>query len=117
MSDFEFGLRRALRIVYRGVKTHGCWFHLKQAVQRHARGIPGFLALLRADPIKYRIMKKFTALPLLPANKIGECVLELAAKAKAADVQFEPFIRYFKQQWIEKVNIVKYTNMLRMFLI
>lgn len=108
MSDFEFGLRRALRLVYPGVKTHGCWFHLKQAVQRHANRMPGFLALLRSDPAKYRIMKKFSSLPLLPANMIGASFLELAAEAKAADAKFEPFIRYFKQQWIEKVNIVLY---------
>lgn len=106
MSDFESGLRRALRLVYPVVKTHGCWFHLKQAVQRHANRIPGFLTLLRSDPLKYRILKKFTSLPLLPANKIGETFLELAAEAKAADLRFEPFIRYFREQWIEKVNIV-----------
>lgn len=36
MSDFEIGMRNALRAVVPGIKVTGCWFHFCQALRRYA---------------------------------------------------------------------------------
>lgn len=42
MTDYETGLRNALRFVYTIAKIEGCWFHYCQVIKKNARRFPVF---------------------------------------------------------------------------
>lgn len=104
MTDFECGLRNALRSVWPAAEQYICWFHYCQAIKRHASQIPQFLSLARSSGKTIRIYYEIMCLPLLPATSIKVAFEELKADAKAKHgTLYTKFMRYIESQWIRKV--------------
>lgn len=106
MTDYESGLRKALKEMYPTAKMVSCWFHFCQAVRRKCSKIPNFFAKIQKNEAAERLFLKFLALPLLPADKILEAfnMLKLAANATSG-IPFKSFLKYFESQWLQKVSL------------
>ena len=63
MTDYEKGMRNALKTVFPAAKMNACWFHYCQALRRNAaKKITNFLATMR-NPKLNRMFAKFMVLP------------------------------------------------------
>jgi hypothetical protein len=113
MTDYERAMRRGLYAVYPNATLNACWFHYSQAVGRKASKIPNFFKELAKDENLDRIYHKFLAFPLLPhAQTLNAfAMLKLAIDCRSKTHIFEPFIRYFSKQWLEKVSNNKKINL------
>lgn len=108
MSDYETGLRNAIRTVYPACQTRGCWFHLTQAVRRKATKIHGLFRELKTDVAKYQLYGKFFVLPLLPGDRILEGFALIKAEVQASgSAELAEFLSYFERQWIQKVIVLR----------
>lgn len=103
MSDFEVGLREAIKRVYGDVPVRGCWFHFSQAVRRKAASLPGFVAGIRSGDAQNDCFRKFMVLPLVPAGQIVAQFEAMKAEAQGFGDLFTEFIAYYENQWITEV--------------
>jgi hypothetical protein len=62
----------------------------------------GLLNLIKTNNEAKKIVQKFRALALLPADRIVEAYLLLREEAEVFD-EFLPFLEYFYSLWIKKV--------------
>lgn len=107
MSDFEDALRNALRSVYPGVESKGCWFHFTQALRRKCKSIPGmWVAVQTSEDGANILLKKFRALALVPADQMWEAFQMLRIEAHQFGQLFDAFVNYFEQQWMSKVCLI-----------
>lgn len=106
-SDFEKGLRNALKTVFPTAKIWGCWFHYIRAIKRRAAKIPNFTANLNKTKTLYQIFTKFFVLPLLKPDDIVLAFENLKNQAKQHPI-FSPFIKYFEKQWIKMVKTITF---------
>lgn len=100
MTDFESGMRNAIRHVYPTCKLRGCYFHYTQAIRKKGRKIRGFFDTIIKDKTMNRLFHKFLVLPLLPQDKIKFAFGRLESAAKSFGSTFDEFVKYFKMQWI-----------------
>lgn len=104
MSDYELAMRNALKSVFPNLNFLACWFHFNQAIIKKCKKIPRFLKKVMNHPEGDRLLHKFLALPLLPANRIRSAFNMLKLEANAADGSlWKEFLTYFEKQWILKV--------------
>lgn len=107
-SDYEAGLLKALRIVYKNSKLVGCWFHYCQAIRKRLGRNKGrnFFANLKKDEAAYKIYRKILDLPLLPAKDIPEgfAIIRKEISEQNLGRWFEHIYAYFEKQWIPKVK-------------
>lgn len=71
MTDWEAGMRKALRICFPNADLRGCWFHYCQAIRKKFAKLGLHYTLVSsmdARMVKQAIM----ALPLLPPEKFEE---------------------------------------------
>lgn len=100
MSDYETGMRNALRIVYPNIPVDGCWFHYCQAIKKKCSRIPNFFSLLQAEPTAKKLYHKFLALPLVRLDLIPDACAHLITEGAVFGEPYAKFIQYFEQQWI-----------------
>lgn len=104
MTDFEIGMRNALRTLYPGSEFFTCWFHLTQAAERNLSKISVLVKLIQTNGDARKIYKKLLALPLLPADRIVAAFHKLKIQALSNFKQFKPFLVYFERQWLQRVS-------------
>lgn len=103
MTDFELGMRNAIRHVYPTLKMYTCWFHFCQAAKRKASQLMNLVHHIKTNANIKSAYYKLLSLPLLPAKDIVPCFQMI--KSQVADEKvFKPFMRYFEKQWIKKVT-------------
>lgn len=105
MTDFENGMRSALKTVYPSAELSGCWFHMLQAIRRKCKTFKNFYKNLKMSSSKVTALyKKILLLPLLPAAKIVEAyyLLKIEADVNMVCDLFEPLFKYFKSHWLNK---------------
>lgn len=105
MTDFEAGMRKALRKCFPSCILNGCWFHFRAAVRRKFRSLN--LYNLIADDIDARtIYRKILNLPLLPTEHLlhGYEIIKQDAKRMGVLVQLKPIFEYFEYFWLELVE-------------
>lgn len=106
MTDFERGMRNALKTVWPAVEQYTCWFHFCQAVKRHSAQIPEFMSILRNEAATLRIYYEVMCLPLLPPTEMRQAFEELKTEAVAKHgTLYETFMRYIESHWMKKVKI------------
>lgn len=114
ITDYEAAIKKALRIVYPGVKLIGCWFHYCQALRRNtSKKFRHLLLFIRQSKQASRVYHKFMALPLLPDHLIQKAFeqLKLSIYLFDREKKFETFVNYFEKQWLKKViNICIYNE-------
>lgn len=103
ITDYEMAIRNALRKKYPRAKQTACLFHFAQAVRRKATKINGFVEFLQSNERAKKIYYQLMYIPLLPSNCIAAAFQNVCNKADAIGrAKFEPFIKYYRKQWIEK---------------
>lgn len=106
-SDYEVAMKNALRSVFPESHLVSCWFHFVQAIRKKASKIPELLKLISTVPEAAHIYYKFQSLALLRWDLIDAAFNKLANEALLFNKQaFEPFVDYFKRQWIVKVGLI-----------
>lgn len=106
MTDYEEGLRSAIKNIWPNCKIRGCEFHLKQAVNRRCKTLPELKHTLKKSFLARKIKKMLMSVPLLPENKIMdgyEAVCNYAIKKKL-HVRFAELFSYFERQWLREVR-------------
>lgn len=65
--DFERGIHEALKQVYSGIKIHGCYFHMNQALYRRMKklGLPRFF---NSTPLVRKICRYIPTLAFVDPN-------------------------------------------------
>lgn len=104
MTDFENGLRKAIKQCWPNCSLHGCWFHFCRAIQRRVRKRRLFKLLKRNRKAK-RIYKSLMSLPLLPEEHLVEGYNEIKKLARKSGLfkQFSDIFSYFERQWMKEV--------------
>lgn len=104
MTDFEAGMRKAIREFYPNVALHGCWYHYCAALRRNALRL-GLYDLLKNDWNARRSYRKLLNLPLLPFNKFIEGFKHIEQETRNFKLhkEFKKFFTYFKNYWLKLV--------------
>lgn len=112
MTDYEAGLRKALREVYPDCDIDGCLFHFKQAVVRKAKSISGLIQEINDDEDLHRVYQKLLVLPLLPHHLIEVAFGELKEQSMHQSSRVQALFEYYERQWIRMV-IIKFSSSLK----
>lgn len=102
MTDFEKGLRNALKLQYPNARLLGCWFHFSQALHKRAKKIRGFRNFIKSNENARKLYKKLKNLPLMEENNIILAFALLKAESKSFGNRFDEFMKYVEDQWITK---------------
>lgn len=82
MSDYESGMRNAIKCVYYPkVQLRACYFHFKQALRKNTSQIPGFFNPINNCEKKNKMYHKMMSLPLLPNERILEAFAILKSES------------------------------------
>lgn len=107
-TDYEMGLRKALRNVFPAASLKGCWFHYCQAMRRKTQTIKKFCTIVKNDEECNKWYRKFLSLPLANPEQIEEmflvlktALLEFPAKQREC---LQIFLQYFEKQWMTTVS-------------
>lgn len=110
MTDYEDGMRLAIKTHWANVEIHGCWFHYSKAILKKCRKL-GMTKLLKRNENARAIKKQLAALPLLPIEKIREgfeTVKKFASKKKLLK-KFSRLFQYVQSYWLN--SQVRYINL------
>lgn len=100
-TDYEKGLRNALRFMYPEAKMPGCWFHFCQCIRRKVLSMNNLSSLIKSNRAARNVYHKFLCLPLIRSDCIEAAFLHLRVEANTFGDTFETFLEYFQSQWIE----------------
>lgn len=105
ITDFETGLRHAIRAQFPNVCLRGCWYHYCAAIRKR------FLLyklgkLVKSDHRAADIKRQIMNLPLLPADRFleGYQQIEHLTCSYGWAKDFKEFLAYFKRYWINEVT-------------
>lgn len=104
ITDYENGMRKAIKECWPEVELHGCWFHYCQAIRKRCRK-HNLTKLLKKNRSAKIIQKSIMSLPLLPAELIKEgydCIKKFARK-KRQFKRFNALFKYFERYWLKQV--------------
>lgn len=104
ITDYEAGMRQAIKKVVPDIKLLGCWFHYAQAIRRKVATLSELFELVRTDEKIRSIYYKIICLALLPFDKIERAFNELALEGLRLTKAFTPFVQYFRNQWLKRVG-------------
>lgn len=105
MTDYEDGMRLAIRTHWPEVRIRGCWFHYKRALNRRCRSI-SLKRVLDKSINAYKVKEMLVSIPLLPSTKILEgfgSIKTFAAQNKL-DKCFDGLFSYFERYWLKQVS-------------
>lgn len=104
-TDYEVAMRNAIRNIYPRSNQIACYFHFTQAVKKNAWKTTGLVDLIRSNSAARSVYYRLQCIPLLPPQYIANMFTLLKAEAnKIERAVFRPFLKYYHQQWIVKVN-------------
>lgn len=107
MTDFEDGMRLAIRQHWPNVRIRGCWFHLKRAISNKCTSL-GMGRVLKTNRNARKLKKMLGNIPLLPENQIVEgysSIKDIAHKKKLSK-SFGDLFSYFERYWLKQVRLV-----------
>lgn len=105
MTDYEDGMRLAIRTQWPNVIIRGCWFHYVRAILRRCRKL-GMVQLLKKNSNARVIQKNLMSLPLLPSVQIeeGYCFIKKFAQKKKLLSRFTLLFDYMEDYWFRQVR-------------
>lgn len=107
MTDWELGMRSAIRKCYPKATLRGCWFHYCSAIRKKLLKL-GLHFDLKISADARMIKKMIMSLPLLPSEKFAEgyeYILQLAKECQLLNT-FKHFFSYFQSYWVAQVFLV-----------
>lgn len=105
MTDFEAGMRKAIKKCYPDAKLYGCWYHFCAAVRRKMTS-NRLRKLIDGNRVAMGIYCKLLRLPLLPPDHIeeGYKLIVKEARAKRLCSDFSKLFTYFENYWLAMVR-------------
>lgn len=105
ITDFEEGMRIAIRNQYPNTILRGCWFHYCAAIRKKCLKL-GLHSLLKSNDDAKIIKKELMSIPLLPIESIEEGYLLVRNKARQCGLfeKFENLFSYYENYWLVQVN-------------
>lgn len=104
MTDYEEGLRLAIKSCWPNASIRGCWWHFKRAVQKKCISL-GMAGKFKNSATARQIKRMLTNIPLLPEESIMEAytkVKEFALKTKM-NYAFQKTFSYYENYWLKQV--------------
>lgn len=107
MTDWETGLRCALRNYFSGVTLKGCWFHYCSALRKNMIKL-GLFRELKKNANARMIKKMLMSLPLLPTEmfKQGYSHIKKITRNCGLSKKFKRFFTYFNNYWNVQVCLL-----------
>lgn len=104
ISDFETGLRHAIRAKFPDVRLRGCWYHYCAAIRKKLLSY-GLNRLFKSDHQAALIKRALMNLPLLPAVNFieGYQQVKRLIDQRGLFSHFKSFLAYFERYWIHQV--------------
>lgn len=104
MTDWEQGMRKALKICYPNCILRGCWFHYCSSLRKKCIKL-GLDGLLKADEYTKKISHLFMSLPLLPKHNFqqGLNYIKRLIPGYQLTAAFRNFLSYFNF-WVRQVR-------------
>lgn len=111
MTDYEDGMRCAIRKHWPNTILRGCWFHLKRAIGRRCNSF-GMQRLFNNNSNARIVKDMLTNTPLLPSDQLleGFKTIQDYAKRKNLDDKFTDIFKYFSRQWLSEVRLYTFTS-------
>lgn len=113
ITDFEAGLRLAIRNYFPQVILRGCWYHYCAKI-RQKFGKLGLNSLIKNDVNARLVKEEFQSLPLLPPEKFEEGYEHIKQLAQDCGLKrkLSQFFAYF-EYWIQEVIRIYIINNIR----
>lgn len=104
MTDFESGMRSAIKKCYPSAIIRGCWYHYVAALRKRMRMI-GMTKLLKENKLAKKLQRMLMNLPLLPAEMFarGYNFIKDQARSWKLSSSFKKVFSYFERQWVIEV--------------
>lgn len=105
MTDYEDGMRLAIKKQWPKAAIHGCWFHYKRAINRKCRSF-GMKRILDKNANARKVKEMLMNIPLLSSEQIHEGyanIKEFAAQ-KRVERCFAELFGYFERYWLKQVR-------------
>lgn len=107
MTDFEAGMRSAIKKCYPRAIIRGCWYHYAAALRKRMRTM-GMTKLFKEQKKAKDLKNMLMHLPLLPAEMFerGYSFIKEQAKSWRLFNSFKKFFVYYERQWINEVLLI-----------
>lgn len=102
MTDFEDGMRLAIKRVWPDIVLRGCWFHFCRSILRKSVKL-GMKKLIKKNRRAKVVRKALMCIPLLPADKLQDgfdCILEYA-RSRNLIKRFHRLFSYVQSYWLD----------------
>lgn len=115
ITDFEGGMRKALKQVYSTATLRGCWYHYCAAIRKKCLRL-GLNSTIQADIGANEIYQRLLHLPLLPADNFleGYDLIKKRAHEYGIWKEFSPMFNYYDSYWLAEVNFLTLHHLLRL---
>lgn len=102
MTDFELGMRKAIRDVYPNAILNGCWYHYCAAIRKKLVELGLYKQIKDTESNVRVIYRMILSLPLLPSEMFIDGCKFIRAEAQTLGLQniFKSFFAYFQRYWI-----------------
>lgn len=109
MSDFEAGMRNAIKETWEDCVLLGCDFHFKQALRRKMSSISGLKGHISRNIYAANVLKLFMSLPFLPQKFIAQGFSEIVLYQRRhhQSHKFLKFNKYFVRTWLHSIRSYK----------
>lgn len=110
ITDFERGLRHAIREYFPKTRLRGCWYHYCAALRKRLLKQLGY-KLFKSNQQATILKKQLMCLPLLPTGHFNDGYQHIKRKAAEWGLanNFEKFFKYFEKYWFAEVKYFKLT--------
>lgn len=104
ITDFEAGMRKAIKFCYPSAILLGCWFHYCSAIRRRVLRLRLY-RLIAENRNARSIYRKLLSWPLLPQNhmKEGYDIILKEADRNCLLSTFKNLFKYFDRYWLKQV--------------
>lgn len=113
MTDYEEGLRLAIKNRWPNTRIRGCLWHYKRAINKKCKSM-GMTSLFKHNKHARKIKTMLSNLPLLPEHLLikGYDSIINFTRSKKLNKRFQNVFSYFEGYWIKKVLILLLINSL-----
>lgn len=104
ITDFETGMRHAIRAQFPNVRLRGCWYHYCAAIRKRLL-LYKLGKFIKSDNRAFDIKRQIMNLPLLPADRFIEGYQQIKnlIEGYGWTKDFKEFLTYFDRYWIAQV--------------
>lgn len=106
ITDYEEGLRLAIKTRWPNGRIKGCLWHYKRAIEKKCKSL-GMHKLFKKNKRARKIKTMLTNLPLLPEHLLidGYNSIKNFTRRNKLDRRFKEVFSYFEGYWIKQVYI------------